>query len=108
LDLLPVEPTTTRDFSRADQAAVFLRVYSGASKQPATVPMHVEIRDTQDTVVFSRDGALTLTGGRDFRSADYRLVLPLDHLASDDYVLLLRAKALSGSDLQQAVRFRVR
>ena len=105
---LPVVPSTTRALSKADIVSAFLRVYSPADAD-RPVGVRAEIRDTTDTVVFSRVDTLTLDAAASgaVRSADYQLPLPVSTLAPGDYLLSIAASAAEGTT-RRDVRFSVR
>ena len=109
--LLPITPTTAREFSPADRATAFLRVYWGGDKVPVPVSLHAVILNAAEGSVFDRRTDLTPvaspTSGA-LRTADYRLDLPLAGLAGGDYLLTLRAVPGKGAEIRRDVRFTIR
>jgi hypothetical protein len=104
--VLPVVPTTTRQFAPTDQARAFLRIYEGrGSLAPARVS--ARIVDDRDAVVF--DDASTLDRDRfaRTRAADYTLNLPLARLAPGEYLLTIETTVEPHRDRRDA-RFTVR
>ena len=103
--LIPVVPTSRRNFWKTDQVVSFLRLYqSGKTTMP--VKVNLQIRDTNDRAVFEDS---ELIEGAEFmlmqrRSADYRVQLPMNELAPGPYLLTVEANA-AGKSLRRDVRF---
>jgi VWFA-related protein len=106
-NLLPLMPTAQRTFAPTDRATVFLRVYQDAKAtvKPATVT--ARITDAADRVVFDQAAPLTADLFTATHGADYRLELPLERLASGEYLLTIDA-AQDGRVARRGVRFTVR
>ena len=85
--ILPVIPTTQREFVRSDRATAFVRVYEGGKSPIAPVPLHVRIVNDQDAEVLDTTETLAATRFSTQRAADYRLDLPLAKLAPGRYLL---------------------
>jgi hypothetical protein len=103
--LIPVVPTSRRNFWRTDQVASFLRLYQGG-KTTAPVRVNLHIRDSNNRMVFEDS---ELIEGAEFqfmqrRSADYRVQLPVNELAPGPYLLTVDANA-AGKSLRRDVRF---
>jgi hypothetical protein len=106
--LLPVVPATTRVFAGTDRVTVFLRAYSGGGRPVATCLVTAEIRDSDNTVVFTRADALSLAGEGLPKAADYQLQLPLQRLAPGHYVLTMIASPPGTASVRRDIRFTVR
>jgi len=104
---LPVVPTTTRAFAKADLPSLFLRVYTRASEPDVVVTVLAEIRNASDTVVFTQKDSVTPALQSPVRSADYRLRLPVEKLATGEYVVSIAAN-LGETTRRRDVRFSVR
>jgi VWFA-related protein len=103
--LIPVVPTSRRNFWRTDQVVSFLRLYQGG-KTIAPVNVNLQIRDATDRAVFEDS---QLIEGAEFtvmqrRSADHRVQLPISELAPGPYLLSVEANA-GGRSLRRDVRF---
>lgn len=103
--LIPVVPTSRRNFWKTDQVVSFLRLYQ-SGKTTAPVKVNLQIRDTNDRAVFEDS---ELIEGAEFmlmqrRSADYRVQLPMNELAPGPYLLTVEANA-AGKSLRRDVRF---
>lgn len=101
--LIPVVPTSRRNFWRTDQVVAFLRLYQ-SGKTAAPVKVNVQVRDSNDKTVFENS---QLVDGAQFmktRSADYQLPLPIAQLAPGPYLLTIEANA-AGKSLRRDLRF---
>jgi hypothetical protein len=103
--LLPIVPTTSRDFLKSDHATVFMRLYEPGKSVPIVLAVRIANRDQRllvdrtETIGQDRFGAA--------HAADYRLDLPLDTLASGPYLLTLEA-TMGTTTMRRDVRFSVR
>jgi VWFA-related protein len=105
--LVPLTPTTLRDFSTNQQVTALVKIYQGGKSKPAPVILSVRIRDIRDAVVF--DASQTLGPDRfdANRVAEYRVRLPLETLRPGPYVLTIEG-ALQKNAARRDVRFQVR
>lgn len=108
--LLPLVPTTARQFSPTDRAAAFLRVYWGGDNPPVLVTLRTVIVDANDRMVFERRNDLRPAArvARTLQSVDYKLDLPLAGLAGGDYLLTFRLVPVKGAEIRRDVRFTIR
>jgi VWFA-related protein len=106
-DLLPVVPTTRRDFDRGDRVSAFVRVYQGSKDAPRSAELLAQILDVSGRVV-TKD-AYSIESGRfaATRSADYRIAVPVDRLSHGEYLLTVDATQATHT-ARRGVRFRVR
>jgi hypothetical protein len=107
--LIPIVPTTQREFSSADDLIGFLRVYQGTARRDPlqTVELRSTVLDAQGKAVAGQ--AITLTGeqfAKD-RSADQLFSLPLAGFAPGQYLLTVEAR-MGERQAGRAVRFTVR
>jgi hypothetical protein len=104
--LIPVAPTTVREFSTADDVSVYLRVYQGGKGRVVPVRMLASVTSERNNVTSNQDAVIEVGDFGDARSADYRVMLPLAHLAPGEY--LLEVEAQSGARrLKRSARFTV-
>ena len=89
--LLPVVPTTAREFARTDHIAAFLRLYQGGRGSPSPVQIVARIVNDRNETVFQQTTALGTEHFDRNRSADYRLSVPLGQLAAGEYLLTIEA-----------------
>jgi VWFA-related protein len=104
-DITPVIPTARRDIARTDHATVFLRVYQDAKAAALPTTLTARITDTADRVVF--DNVSELAAGRfNNHAADYLIEVPVERLASGEYLLTIEA-AQRDRVARRGVRFTV-
>jgi VWFA-related protein len=102
--LIPVVPTTRREFTRGDQVVAFLRVYHGGRQGAGPASLTAQITDSADRVVFRTTDTVAPTSAGSLRVADYRLALPIERLLPGPHLLTLEA-TLGGVVLRRDVRF---
>jgi VWFA-related protein len=106
--LLPIVPTSQREFYRSDRVAAFLRLYEGGKLPIASATLHTHITDGHDRTVFDETSTIAAT---DFdastRAADHRFDLPIAPLPPGEYVLTFEA-ANGATTVRRDVRFSVR
>ncbi len=105
--LLPVVPTTLRDFLPADEVSAFLRVYQSASRVPGAVALTSRIADGHGATVWSTNETMPPGAFAKTHAGDYRLALPLERLQAGAYLLTIEAK-LGDRTAHRDVRFTVR
>ena len=105
--IVPVSPTTVREFSPTDRVTLFLRIYEGGDAPLAPAKIVVQLKDAHDAIVVDQSGTVELARfNARTRSADLRVTLPIDRLAAGDY--LLRAEAsLATRTIERATRFKI-
>ena len=105
--LIPLVPTTRREFGREDAVTAFARVYQGGRKSPSPVAVAVRVVDATDRQVFQRTDTLAATSFSTERAADYTLELPVSGFAPGEHVLRIEAragKAIARRDVRFAIR----
>jgi VWFA-related protein len=106
--ILPVLPTTRREFADTDRVAAFVRIYQGGKKEPSEATLALKVIDSRDSVTFERVDALDASRFAQSRAADYRFELPMDRIPPGSYVLTLEASLGVGPAVRRDVRFNVR
>ena len=101
--LIPVVPTSRRNFWKVDQVVSFLRLYQ-SGKTTAPVKVNLAIRDWNDRAVFQHSELIEGASFMQTRSADYRVQLPIATLEPGPYVLTIEADA-AGKTRRRDVRF---
>lgn len=105
-DLVPVAPTTVRKFDTSDEVTVFLRVYQGGKSRVVPVRMSARVTDERNKETSKQDAVIEVGDFGDTRTADYRVRLPVAHLAPGAYIL--EVEALAGARrLKRSARFTV-
>jgi len=105
--VLPVVPTTRREFARTDQVVVFARAYQGGKVPAVAASVRWQIRDANDLVVIDRTQDLAAAAFAGAAAADLRLDVPLASLPPGAYVLTVEGHAGAAS-ARRDVRFHVR
>jgi VWFA-related protein len=103
-NVLPVAPTTVREFDATTSVSAFARVYDRA-REPAVV--RVTITDAEGATVFGRETALDAARFTPQGAADYRINLPISSLKAGRYLLTLEAVGKQKTASRQ-VRFAVK
>jgi VWFA-related protein len=105
-DLLPVEPTTRRQFATSDHVTAFVRVYQAEGDSPLPVTITTRIVDAVNHEVF--EAKKSLPADPPARSADYRFDLPLSSLGTGQYLLTIEATRKEKQTAHRDVVFAVR
>ena len=103
--LIPVVPTSRRNFWAIDRVVAFLRLYQNG-KATAPVKVTLEIRNADDRAVFENSELIEGAQFTQTHSADYRVQLPIASLAPGPYLLTVEANA-GRTTLRRDVRFMV-
>lgn len=106
--LMPVVPTTSRNFARTDLVSTFVRVYQGGRTPLAAVSIALSIKDEHDNVVVNQPGTIAAEKfDPAARAADYRIALPIAQLPAGSYLLTIEA-TMNGATVARDVKFDVR
>jgi len=105
--LLPVVPTSQREFGADDTVSAFVRVYQPGAKPLAPVEMSVTLLDATGAAIFDRRDVLAPDRFDVSRAADYRIDLPVSTLARGPHLLTVRASQGKAS-AQRQVRMAIR
>jgi VWFA-related protein len=106
--LVPVIPTTQRDFLAYGQASAFVRLYQGRRRDLTPVEVSTTIVDGAGRTVFEASSTIEADRFRASRTADFEFVLPLLDLGPGPHLLIITADG--GSDaapVTRRVRFSV-
>jgi hypothetical protein len=85
--LLPITPTTDREFSTTSQVRAFLKIYEGGRATIAPVTLSVTITDERDATIYSTTASVNALKFASDRSASFPFDLPLTALAPGEYLL---------------------
>jgi VWFA-related protein len=105
--LMPIIPTTAREFSPSTPMAAFLRVFQGGASPIVAVTLGAQIVDVHDAVVFAASAVLPVEGFDATRAAGYQLDLPLARLSRGPYLLSITATLPGGRSVRRDLVFRV-
>jgi VWFA-related protein len=106
--VVPVVPTTVREFSTAERVTAFLRIYQGGRQPVSPAQLITRILDDEDRAVFEETTAFGLAQFGTRHSAEHQLLLPLSGLKPGAYVLSFEATSSKRSAERRAIRFQVR
>jgi VWFA-related protein len=106
--VVPVTPTTVREFLRGGRATIFARVYQGGRGALEDVDLHVSILAADGRSVIDRTGTLTAAQFEDDRQANFNMELPLPAFAPGEYLLTIGIAGSDDAAATRRVRFHVR
>jgi hypothetical protein len=106
--VLPILPTSVRDFASGEPIEAFVRIYQGGTSDLAPVTVVTEILDASDVSHFTSTQTLDLSSFDAGRGAPHRFPLPLSGLAPGPYLLSLTARLPGGRTARREVLLRVR
>jgi VWFA-related protein len=105
--LLPVVPTSQREFS-GHQGAAYFRVYQGGRKPLIPVGLTTRILDLDNRVLFESSETVEVDRfNRQQRAAEHTFALPIDSLGPGAYLLTFRVAAGDGPTASRDVRFTI-
>jgi VWFA-related protein len=106
--ILPVAPTTRRQFDTSEKVTAFLRLYQGAKATLSTVDVTTRILDDRGMNVFTRGEVIAADRFSGSRTADYQSDVPLARLRPGRYLLTVEATRRAGGQARRDVAFGVR
>jgi len=106
--LLPIVPTSSREFSPSDAVTAFCRVFQGGTGPLAPVTLKAMILDVKSQVLLDATVPLPTSAFGADRGAEYTLALPLSQMKHGPHVLSLHATLASGENIRRDVVFRVK
>ncbi len=106
--LVPLAPTTARDFAPGDTLQSFVRIFQGGSAPPSVVTLTTEIFDAGNTSHFSETKTLPAEAFAPARSTGAQVALPLDRLTAGPYLLSTTASLPNGRKARRDLIFRIR
>jgi VWFA-related protein len=106
--ILPIVPTSSRDFGPSETVVAFLRVFQGgtAALSPAAVTM--KVLDIDDKVLSENSQTLTPDRFDAARSAGIEMPLPLSNLQHGPHLISITVSLPGGSPVRRDLVFRVR
>jgi hypothetical protein len=106
--LVPVVPTSKREFTLRETASAFLRVYQGGAGALAPASVRISVQDGHDRIVYNN--RIPLRADRfdpKTRHADVRFDLPLPAMEPGSHLMTFEAR-LGTHTAQRQVRFSFR
>jgi len=105
--VLPVVPTSLREFSRSDRAAAFVRVYRTSRARDASAEVRARLVDDAGAVVMDHTPSLAPAAFTKEGTADVSIDLPLAQLRAGSYLLSIETGA-ADAPVRRDIRFQVR
>jgi len=106
--IVPVVPTSERDFQRLDRVSAFLRIYQGGTNPASPVTLTTRIVDDHDIPVVNKTEVVAPEKfDAATRAADYRFEIPMSTLSRGQYLLTFEATTGGATAIRQ-VRFTVK
>lgn len=105
-DLLPIVPTTARDFRPGTRVTAFVRLYQGGSK-PEAVRVTRTLRDEANRATLEETTFIDAARFAPSGAADYQWELPISTLASGAHLLTIEA-TVGRVAVRRDVRFVIR
>ena len=84
--LLPIIPTTAREFTSADTVTAFLRIYEGTKSTPASVSVTTSIEDDQNKVIQRASEQVAASAFSATQSVDWQRRIPVSSLPAGRYL----------------------
>jgi len=106
--LLPVVPTSGREFAPGDPIVAFCRVFQGGDAALAPVSMKVLVLDVQDQTVMDTSSTIAADAFATGRAAPFQVALPLARLTHGPHLLSVTASVPGGASVRRDLVFRVR
>ena len=108
VSILPLAPTSSREFAATDNVVAFFRAYQGGTSSLQPVSLQVRLVDDKDSVLAHATGQIeTRRFDSSTRAADHRFELPLRELKPGQYLLTFELE-LAGRRVSRDVVFIVR
>jgi VWFA-related protein len=105
-NVLPVVPTTMREFHPTDVVGGFVRVSQGGSRPLEPATLAVRVIDGRGATVHEETGSVEAAGFGPSRMHDQPFELPVSKLRPGEYLLTVSAKA-GDREVRRDVRFSV-
>ena len=106
--LLPLVPTSARDFAPSDAVTAFFRVFQGGETPVAPVAIQIMLLDMTNKTIVDRTETLPADAFGGGRAASHLIDLPLSNLKRGPHVFSITAKLPSGTTARRDVVFRIR
>lgn len=104
--ILPVVPTTLREFIRTDSISGYVRISQGGTEPLEPVTVSLRLLDSQGATVAQQSEVLDTARFAQARMSDYEFAVPLANLTPGQYLLVVSADAATRKSARE-VRFRV-
>jgi hypothetical protein len=106
--VVPILPTSARQFEPNESLTAYLKVVQGGSGPILPITMTAKILDVADKVVLETSNALPESAFDSYRSAPFEIDLPLAKLSHGPYLLSVAASLPGSGNVRRDLVFRVR
>lgn len=106
--ILPLAPTTARDFSPSDNVIAFLRVFQGGTTPIAPVTVSTRVLDIDDKPLVDLSGTIAPEAFDATRGAPFEIPLPLAQLSHGPHLISITVTTPGSSKVRRDLVFRVR
>jgi hypothetical protein len=106
--VLPVVPTTEREFAPSDAVTAFVRMFEGDAAPMVPINIAVKILDGNDATKFDVTTTLQPTAFDARRSAPYQVEIPLGGLVRGPHLLSISATPQGGATVRRDLVFRMK
>ncbi len=106
--LLPIVPTTVRDFAPGDAVVAFTRVFQGGAAATGAVKTLAQIISVADKKVWEQAGEIPASAFDAGRVAPLQMTVPLEKLDRGSYVFSISAERSDGTKIRADLVFRIR
>jgi VWFA-related protein len=106
--LLPIVPTSAREFAPSDPVSAFFRVFQPGTAAVAPVTLQIMLLDMTNRTVVDKTETIAAEAFDETRAASHVIDLPLSGLTRGPYVFSISAKLPSGTSARRDVVFRIR
>jgi hypothetical protein len=106
--LIPVLPTTRREFAGTDSATLLFRIYQRRGRGPKEITRTLRVTNDRDEEVAQVTETIPASAFAEGTAVEQRLNLPLEKLAPGRYLVSVGLAALGGEALERQLSFTVR
>jgi VWFA-related protein len=106
--VLPIEPTSQRDFSVSDRVSLFARIYQGGAGPLLPVTVTTEVVDARDEVQSSSSVVMEPGAFDEGRSLAHHVEVPVRGLRPGPYLVGLAVRLPSGFTSRKDILIRIR
>ncbi len=107
-DLLPIVPTSARDFTPGEQIVAFFRVFQGGTGAVVPVTVTTRVLDGADAKRFEESSTLGVDAFGSARNAPFEIAVPLGGLTRGPYLLSITAALPNATSVRRDLVFRMR
>lgn len=106
--IVPVVPTSARDFAPNEEIVAFLRIFQGGTASPSEVAVTMQVFDAAEAKVLDAASTLSRLAFDEARGGAVEFALPLSTLSHGPHLLSITAVLPGGASVRRDLVFRVR